>query len=352
MRWKNVYQVVDCHAEGEVGKVLTGGVFDVPGETMFDKRNYLMRHKDDIRRLCLLEPRGSVTHTLSIVLPATHPDAQLGFVSATATEYPIMSGSNVIALATVLLETGILPMSEPCTRFVLEAPAGLIHVSCRCAAGKVQTVRFTNQPSFVYYSDEQLEVEGLGCISVDVAYGGETFVMVDAGAIGLALEPSEARELCTIGEAIKSAANDCLKVQHPMNSQVTGISQVQFMGAVVRNGSTLNSRNAVVLSPGRLDRSPSGTGTSARLALMYARNEIAEGETFIHESLIGARLESRIERAVTEGPQAAIVASVEGRAWITGLHQVGMDPSDPFGAGFVLPDTHAWTPGDRGRHFF
>ncbi|MBN3853995.1 proline racemase family protein [Paraburkholderia sp. Ac-20340] len=352
MRWKNVYQVVDCHAEGEVGKVLTGGVFDVPGETMFDKRNFLMKHRDDIRRLCLLEPRGSVTDTLSIVLPATHPDAQLGFVSATVTEYPVMSGSNVIALATVLLETGILPMNEPRTDFVLEAPAGLIRVSCQCNGGKVQSVRFTNQPSFVYYTDEELDVEGLGRISVDVAYGGETFVMVDAGALGLALEASEARELCAVGEAIKSAANSRLKVQHPMNSQVTGIGQVQFMGPVARDGSIVTSRNAVVLSPGRLDRSPCGTGTAARLALMYARKEIAEGETFIHESLIGARLESRIERVVMEGPQIAVEASVEGRAWITGLHQVGMDPSDPFGTGFVLPDTHAWFPGDEGRHFF
>ncbi|WP_321813171.1 MULTISPECIES: proline racemase family protein [unclassified Paraburkholderia] len=352
MRWKNVYQVVDCHAEGEVGKVLTGGVFDVPGETMFDKRNFLMQHRDDIRRLCLLEPRGSVTDTLSIVLPATHPEAQLGFVSATTTEYPVMSGSNVIALATVLLETGILPMSEPRTEFVLEAPAGLIRVSCRCVAGKVQSVRFTNQPSFVYHSDERLDVDGLGLISVDVAYGGETFVLVDAAAIGLALEPSEARELCVIGEAIKCAANKRLQVQHPMNSQLTGIGQVQFMGPVVRDGSSLSSRNAVVLSPGRLDRSPCGTGTSARLALMYARNEIAVGDTLIHESLIGARLESRIERAVMEGPQSGVVTSVEGRAWITGLHQVGMDPSDPFGAGFALHDTHAWGPGDRGRHFF
>ncbi|CAM2157922.1 Trans-3-hydroxy-L-proline dehydratase [Paraburkholderia tropica] len=352
MRWKNVYQVVDCHAEGEVGKVLTGGVFDVPGETMFDKRNFLMKHRDEIRRLCLLEPRGSVTDTLSIVLPATHPDAQLGFVSATATEYPVMSGSNVIALATVLLETGILPMTEPRTDFVLEAPAGLIRVSCQCTAGKVLAVRFMNQPSFVYYTDEQLDVEGFGRISVDIAYGGETFAMVDAAALGFALESSEAREICTFGGAVKRAANLRLKVQHPMNSQVTGIGQVQFMGPVVRDGSTLRSRNAVVLSPGRLDRSPCGTGTCARLALMYARKEIAVGETFIHESLIGARLESRIEGAVMEGPQNAIVASVEGRAWITGLHQVGMDPSDPFGAGFVLPDTHAWAPGDRGRHFF
>jgi proline racemase len=350
MRWKNVYHLVDCHAEGEVGKVLTGGVFDVPGETMFDKRNYLMTHRDDIRRTCLLEPRGAVTDSVSIVLPATHPDAHLGFVTACATDYPVMSGSNVIALATVLLETGILPMSEPVTQLVLEAPAGLIRLACECSNGSVLRVRFTNQPSFVYYRDRYIEVSGFGSVQVDVAYGGETFALVDASTAGFALTTDEVRDLCALGEAIKLAANEQLPVRHPMNSDVTGISQMQFMGSVRNDGGVRYSRNVVVVSPGRADRSPCGTGTCARLALMHARGDIQPGETFIHESIIGTRFESRIERHVMEGPYGAVVPSVAGRAWITGLHQVGLDPTDPLGSGFVLSDT--WLNDQDRQHFF
>jgi len=169
MRWSKVLNVVECHAAGEIGKVVTGGVGDVPGETMFDKKLYLEKHLDDIRKLLLFEPRGGVVHSANIVLPSNHPEAPLGYVIAESTEYPVMSGSNTICTATVLLETGMLPMTEPYTDVVLESPAGLIRLRCACEDGKVTGVRFTNQPAFVYHLDAQVEVAGLGTVTVDVA---------------------------------------------------------------------------------------------------------------------------------------------------------------------------------------
>ncbi|RQZ47861.1 proline racemase family protein [Burkholderia sp. Bp9099] len=339
MRWKNYYQVVNCHAEGEVGKVLTGGVVDVPGETMFDKREYLRLHRDDIRRLCLSEPRGSVIDSLNIVLPSAHPETRVGFVTAGATDYPVMSGSNLMCVATVLLETGMVPMQEPETRFVLEAPAGAVQVTCQCSGGKVTRVRFVNQPAFVFYEQHEIHVSGFGALPVDIAYGGETFVQIDAEMLGLRLEADEAKELSELGELIKRAASQQLQAIHPMNTALTGITQAQFMGSLTRTDRGIRSRNAVIVSPGRLDRSPGGTATSARLALLHRRKQITPGEILIHESIIGTCFEGSIERQTQEGPYPAVVTSVAGQAWITGMHQICLDTTDPLASGYTLSDT-------------
>jgi len=339
MRWSRVLNVVECHAEGEVGNVVTGGIGDVPGRTMFEKRLYLEQQRDDIRRLLLLEPRGGPSRNANIVLPACDPEAQMGFVILESTEYPPMSGSNTICVATVLLETGMLPMREPVTELTLEAPAGLIRVQCECADGKVRQVRFTNQPAFVHYLQASIEVPSLGRLVVDVAYGGMTYVLVDAAAAGFALVPDEARAICELGQRIKAAADAQLEAVHPENPLIRGITMTEFTGPLSRQDGTLHARNAVVVSPGRLDRSPCGTGTCARLAAMHAKGEIATGETFIHESVIGSRFASRIEAETHVGGRAAIVPSVAGQAWITGLSQLGLDPSDPWPLGYTLADT-------------
>lgn len=206
MRWNRVLNVVECHAAGEIGKVVTGGFADVPGQTMFDKMRYIEQHRDDIRQLLLREPRGGVIHVANIVLPSNNPEAAMGYVIAESTEYPAMSGSNTITTATVLLETGMVPMVEPVTELVLEAPAGLIRLRCTCQDGKVTGVTFTNQPAFVYHLDAKIEVEGLGTVTVDVAWGGMAYVLVDAGSIGFRLTPDEGRELCDVGQQLKRAA--------------------------------------------------------------------------------------------------------------------------------------------------
>lgn len=339
MRWSRVLNVVNCHAEGEIGHVITGGVGDVPGATMFEKKLYLEKHMDDIRQLMLHDPRGGVAHSVNIVLPSTTPEAQLGYVIAESTEYPAMSGSNTICTATVLLETGMLPMTEPVTYLVLEAPAGLIKLECTCRDGKVTSVRFTNQPAFVYELDATIDVPGLGPTIVDVAWGGMAYVLVDAEKLGFALTPDEARQLCVVGQQIKTAAREQITAAHPTHPEFAGITQLSFTGPLQRENGTLVSRNAVVVTPGRIDRSPCGTGTSARLACMHARGVIDIGQTFVHESLIGTRFNSRIESTTTVGERPAIVPSVAGQAWITELSQVGIDPTDPFPRGYSLSDT-------------
>ncbi|MEX4004431.1 proline racemase family protein [Paraburkholderia sp. EG285A] len=339
MRWSKTLTVVNCHAEGEVGNVVTGGVFDVPGATMFEKMMYLEESRDDIRRICIFEPRGSANQSVNIILPATDPRAQMGYVIAESTEYPAMSGSNTMCVATVLLETGIIPMVEPVTELTLEAPAGLISLRCECADGKVTKVEFTNQPAFANHIDKMIEVPGLGAIKVDVGYGGMTYVIVDAEALGFSITPDEARELCELGQTIKMAAAEQLPSPHPLNPYIKGITQTEFVLPLRRENGILKSRNTVIVSPGRCDRSPCGTGTSARLAVMHAKGQIAVGETFVHESIIGSMFESRIDSVCAVGAIPAIVPVVSGQAWISAISQVGVDPTDRFQDGFTLSDT-------------
>ena len=339
MRWSKVLNVVNCHAEGEVGNVVTGGVFDVPGATMFEKMIYLEEQRDDLRKICIFEPRGSANQSVNFILPATDPRAQMGYVIAESTEYPAMSGSNTMCVATVLLETGILPMTEPVTELVLEAPAGLIKIRCECAQGKVTKVEFTNQPAFANHLGRSIEVEGLGTITVDVGYGGMTYVLVDAQSLGFQITPDEARHLCELGQTIKAAAAEQLPSPHPLNPLIKGITQTEFVMPLRRENGVLTSRNTVIVSPGRCDRSPCGTGTSARLAIMHAKGEIKVGEPFIHQSIIGSQFESRIESTTQIASYAAVVPVVSGQAWISAISQVGVDPSDPFQNGFTLADT-------------
>ena len=339
MRWEKTFTVVGCHAEGEVGKVVTGGIVDVPGETMFDKKRYLETHADGLRRLLLFEPRGAAVHSANLVLPSNHPEAQFGYVIMESTEYPPMSGSNTICTATVILETGMVAMREPETRLVLEAPGGLIEVVAKCRDGKVEEVKFVNQPAFVLHLDAALEVEGLGTISVDVAYGGMMFALVDAGACGFAITPDEARDICVVGQKIKAAAVEQLRVVHPENPEIRDVTVTEFTGPIEPAGDRLTARNTVVVSPGRLDRSPCGTGTCARLAVMHARGQIAERQVFDHESIIGTHFRGEVIETTRVAGTPAVVTTVAGQAWITSVGQYGYDPTDPFPEGYTLSDT-------------
>ena len=346
MRWAKTVTVVDCHAEGESGQVVVGGVIDVPGQTAFDKRVYLETQMDDLRRLILFEPRGAPHHNANVLLPSNHPDAQMAYVILESTEYPAMSGSNTMCVATVLLETGILPMREPVTELTLEAPAGLIKATCHCQNGKVERVSFVNQPAFVYHLEQVVDVDGIGRIPVDIAYGGMTYAVVDAAPLGFKIDPAEARELCELGQRIKRAAAEQIHVSHPENPAIPGITQTLFAGPLTRDGEALRARNAVIVSPGRVDRSPCGTGTSARLAVLRAKGLIAVGQQFVHESIIGSTFHSSVRETTTVGPYPAVIPEVSGRAWITGLYQMGLDPSDPFPHGFTVSDTWLGHAGD------
>ncbi len=339
MRLSRMITVVGAHAEGELNEVITGGVIDVPGATIFEKARYLETEGDDLRKFLLQEPRGKVTQCVNLILPATDPKADAGYVIIEPESYPPMSGTNTICTVTVLLETGMLPMTEPVSHLTLEAPGGLVPVEAACRDGKCESVTFTNLPSFVFHLDRPVEVEGLGTVVADVSYGGMIYVLVDAAALGFAIEPSEARDLSIMGERIKRAAAEQLPAVHPENPRIHTINQTLFAGPVTQSNGVKTARNGVIVSPGRLDRSPCGTGTCARLAVMRARGEIAVGESFVHESIIGTRFTGRVLEDTTVGDLPAVRIAITGRAWITAFHQYVLDPTDPLPTGYRLNDT-------------
>jgi proline racemase len=339
MRFKRSINVVGVHTGGELNEVITGGVLDVPGTSMFDKMTYLKDSADDLRKFLLNEPRGRISQCVNLVLPTSNPEADVGFVIMESEFYVPMSGSNTICTVTALLETGMIEMIEPVTTFVLEAPAGLVRIVAECQDGKCKNVTFKNVPSFVFGLNQQLNVPGIGKLTVDVAYGGMIYVMVDAENLHFQIVPDEARSLVEVGERIKKAAAEQLPAVHPENSAIHTINQTLFRGPITETPAGKRSRNTVVVSPGRLDRSPCGTGTSARLAVLHARGELKLDEPFIHESIIGSEFIGKIADTTHVGDIAAIVPTVTGSAWITAFHQYVLDPSDPFPTGYILPDS-------------
>ena len=330
---------VDTHAEGEPSRIIVGGVLDVPGTTMLEKAQWLEREGDWLRRLCLFEPRGSAPLSGDLVLPSSHPEADAGFIIMESSSYEGMSGTNTINTATVLLETGMVEMVEPVTTLVLEAPAGLVRVTAECSRGKVDSVTFENVPSFCSALDAAVEVPGLGTLSVDVAYGGAWCAFVDATALGFEIVPDEARALAELGERIRPHANQQLTVAHPVEPALSHLSFIVFVAPPRVGG---DARHATVVSPGRLDRAPTGTATSARIAVLDRRGVM--GATYVAESVLDTRFTGRIAGRTSVGDVEAVVPAITGRAWITGFHQVVLDPTDPL-AGFKLPDT--WGPGPR-----
>jgi trans-L-3-hydroxyproline dehydratase len=341
MRAERAITVVGCHAGGEVGNVVVGGVLPPSGDTVFEQMQSLARD-DSLRRLLLREPRGSVAQHANLVVPPTRAGCTAGYIIMEPTEYPAMSGSNTICVTTVLLETGMVAMHEPETTLRLEAPGGVIEVTARCDDGKCESVELTNVPSFADRLDAPLEVARLGTLRVDVAFGGMWYAIADARALGFALEPSEARELCEAGEQIRVAAREQLPCVHPENPEIAGVTIVQLAEPWQGVGNV--TRNAVVVAPGRLDRSATGTGLSARMAVLHARGHMRTGDGMAHASVLGTTFDGRIVEETTLVGKAAIVPAIRGSAWITGVTQVLVDPADPFPEGYLLPDT--WPGGD------
>ncbi|NNE70109.1 MAG: proline racemase family protein [Rhodothermales bacterium] len=338
MRTSRVIHVVSCHAEGEVGDVIVGGVAPPPGETIWDQRTFIAED-DALRRFVLNEPRGGVFRHVNLLVPPKDPTADMGWIIMEPEDTPPMSGSNSICVATVLLDTGILPMTEPETLLRLEAPGGTIEARATCRDGKAERITITNVPSFAARLDADLEVEGLGTLKVDTAYGGDSFVLVDAASLGFAIEPGEARDLAVAGMRIARAANEQLGFEHPANPDWRHISFCQFTGPLERSGNTLTGSNAVAIHPGKIDRSPTGTGCSARMAVLNARGLMSPGEEYIARSIIGSEFRCGIAASVDLKGTPAIIPTVSGRAWITGTHQHTLDPADPWPLGYRLSDT-------------
>jgi len=338
MNTKKIIHVVSCHAEGEVGDVIVGGVIPPPGDTLGDQRKYIATDKR-LRNFVLNEPRGGVFRHVNLLVPARNPQAHMGFIIMEPEDTPPMSGSNSICVATVLLETGILPMTEPETELILEAPGGLVKAVATCEGGKTKYITITNVPSFVDQLEVTIEVEKLGTVSASTAYGGDSFVIINARDLGFALEPDEARELAETGMKITAAANEQLGFSHPENPEWKHISFCQFAGPLEMVDGALTGINAVAIRPGKIDRSPTGTGCSARMALLHAQGIMQVGDRYHARSIIGSEFRCGIESVVKLGNQAAIIPQVSGRAWITGTHQLLLDPDDPWPEGYRLADT-------------
>jgi proline racemase len=339
---------VDLHASGEPGRVITAGVGDVPGKTMFEKKLYLESEMDHVRLQMLREPRGYPASNCNLLLPPTIPGADAGFVIMEQVEYPPMSGTNTICVVTALIETGLLPAENGIKHLKLDTPAGLIEVDAEVLNGKVLSVTFTNVPCFAVYLDQPVDVPGIGTVTVDVAYGGMFYVIADVEPLGLTIEPDSARELARVGELIKAAASEQLPVSHPENPKIAGITIAQLSGP--SNKAHIHRRNAVIVSTGRLDwkqasswtgtldRSPCGTGTCAKMAALYAKGQLGIGETFVHQGILGTTFTGCLVSETEVGPFRAAVPTIRGRAWITGFADYVLDSADPFPRGFTLTD--------------
>ncbi|WP_319531971.1 proline racemase family protein [uncultured Cohaesibacter sp.] len=338
MRTTKVIHVVSCHAEGEVGDVIVGGVAPPPGDTIWDQRKWIAEDQT-LRNFLLNEPRGGVFRHVNLLVPPKHPDAEAAWIIMEPEYTPPMSGSNSICVATVLLECGIIEMQEPSTEMTLEAPGGLVHVKADCKGGKVERIFVENLPSFASRLAERLDVPGIGSITVDTAFGGDSFVVVDPEELGIALIEDNAKEIVDLGIRITNAANEQFRFEHPEKADWTHHSFCLFAGPITRQGKKLSAKSVVTIQPGKLDRSPTGTAVSARMAILHARGEMGLDDSFTGISIIGSQFQGRILGETMLGDTPAIRPQISGRAWITGTHQHMLDPDDPWPSGYRLSDT-------------
>jgi proline racemase len=348
LKFSSVINAIDLHACGEPARVIVGGVLDIPGKSMFEKMQYLETKGDNLRKRMLREPRGYPAANCNLILPSSNPAADAGFVIMEQVEYPAMSGSNTIGVTTALLETGMIPAIEPITKLTLEAPAGLIEVEASVCDGKDTGVTFENLPAFACHLEKTIDVPEFGQVTVDVGWGGMFYVIANAENLGIELLPDRAGEVARAGEMIKAAASEQLPCVHPENPKISGITICVMTGTPTSKGA--NAKNAVVVSTGKLDwkrpatwtgvldRSPCGTGTCARMATLHAKGELKLNEDFHHEGILGTIFTGRLIGKTILNGQEAVIPTIRGQAWITGMAQYIVDPSDPFPNGFTMGD--------------
>ena len=338
MRTKKSIHIINCHAEGEVGDVIVGGVASPPGDTVWEQSRFIARDQT-LRNFVLNEPRGGVFRHVNLLVPPKNPKAQMGFIIMEPEDTPPMSGSNCICVSTVLLDSGIIPMQEPVTRLTLEAPAGLIEVSATCRNGKAESITLTNVPAFAEHLQATLDVEGHGKVKVDTAFGGDSFVMADVADFGLEITPRNAQEVARLGRTLVKAANEQLPFHHPDLPDWKHYSFCFMREGLSREDGVLTSRNSCVVNPGKLDRSPTGTGCSALMAVLHAKGLMKVGDTYVGRSVIDSKFVGRIAGETTVGNHKAIIPQITGRAWISGQTTLMLDPDDPWPAGYKVSDT-------------
>ncbi|MCH0565002.1 proline racemase family protein [Streptomyces sp. MUM 2J] len=333
MRTRHVYHAVDSHTEGMPTRVITGGIGVLPGATMAERRRHLVDHLDHVRTLLMYEPRGHSAMSGAILQPPTRPDADYGVLYIEVSGALPMCGHGTIGVATVLVETGMVPVVEPVTTVRLDTPAGLVTVDVRVADGAAREVTLTNVPAFSVALDRTVEVPGHGEVAYDLAYGGNFYAFVDLDALGLPFDRARKDDLLAAGLAIMAAIDAADRPAHPGNPQIAGLKHVYLTAP---GSDATHSRHAMAIHPGWFDRSPCGTGTSARMAQLHARGELPLGADFVNESFIGTRFVGRLVGETSVAGLPAVVPTVTGRAWITGTAQYFLDPDDPFPAGFLL----------------
>jgi proline racemase len=330
---RRVFSAVDSHTEGMPTRVITSGVGPIPGATMLERKLHFEEHMDDLRLLLMREPRGHGAMSGAILQPPLRDDADCGVVFIEVSGCLPMCGHGTIGVATVLVETGMVEVREPETVVRLDTPAGLVEARVAVVDGRARSVSLRNVPSFLLGRDRTVELDGR-TLTYDMAFGGNFYAIVPADAAGVAVDPSRAGELVDRGLALMEAVNASERPVHPDDERIAGCKHVVFT-APGRNGSR-SQRSATSIHPGWLDRSPCGTGTSAKLAALHARGELGPGEQFVNESVIGTTFGARIVEETEVAGLPAVVPEITGRAWITGMGQYVLDPEDPFPAGFAL----------------
>jgi proline racemase len=333
MRAARYFAAVDSHTEGMPTRVVTGGVGPIPGATMLERRAHFLAHMDDLRLLLMREPRGHGAMSGAILQPPTRDDADWGVLFIEVSGCLPMCGHGTIGVATVLVETGMVEVREPETVVRLDVPAGLVEARVAVEGGRARAVTLRNVPSFLHARDRSVAVDGLGDVAYDMAFGGNFYAIVDAAAVGLSVDPARSDELVEGGLAVMAAIDAADPPVHPEDPRIAGCHHVVFHEPG-RDGA--HARAATSIHPGWLDRSPCGTGTSARMAQLHARGELAVGAAFVNESVIGTRFTGRLVAETTVCGRPAVVPEITGRAWIPGMGQYLLDAEDPFPAGFAL----------------
>jgi proline racemase len=333
MRAARYFSAVDSHTEGMPTRVITGGVATLPGATMLERKLWFEANSDELRLLLMREPRGHGAMSGAILQAPTRPDADFGVLFIEVSGCLPMCGHGTIGVATVLVETGMVPVTEPVTTVRLDTPAGLVTVRVDVADGRARGVTLRNVPSFVLRTGARIDVPGLGNVTYDMAFGGNFYALLPAASVGVAPYPERASELIDVGRRIMAAINDADRPVHPEDERIAGCRHV-----VLHEPGTdgADARAATSIHPGWLDRSPCGTGTSARLAQLHAAGALDAGQPFVNESVIGTRFTGRVVEETTVAGRPAVIPEITGRAWITGMGQYLLDAEDPFPAGFAL----------------
>ncbi|MFV0457584.1 MAG: proline racemase family protein [Actinomycetales bacterium] len=334
MRARRVFHAVDSHTEGMPTRVITGGVAAMPGATMMERREWFLANSDEVRTLLMYEPRGHASMSGAILQPPTRPDADWGVLYIEVSGCLPMCGHGTIGVATVLVETGMVEVSEPVTTIRLDTPAGLVVAEVAVQDGAARSVTIRNVASYPVALDARVQVLGLGEVSYDLAFGGNFYAMVELDSIGLPFDRAAKGELLEAGLAIMGAINETARPVHVEQPEINGCHHVQLIAP----GSTArHSRHAMAIHPGWFDRSPCGTGTSARMAQLHARGELGLDTDFVNESFIGSQFTGRlVGRTSLADGTPAVIPQITGRAWVTGTAQYFLDPDDPFPAGFLL----------------